>query len=289
MLGAPMDWCNTPPPPLFTERVVTEVIREHFNRDGIGACCWMDDIILYSSSIEGLFNMTSQIVDTAIEKRIRFNLKKCKWVNAETVWCAKTPFPNMKHELAQIIYLANCLGPSIPKIAELRWHFSPLINLEGKKLKEVEKMQIKVEWKNELRANFRKLLEEIAKAAKLGFEHYDRDKPLLLFTDASDEVWSLALLQYEPENVTNNIKMLRPKPLLFLSEELNGTQKKCHISPKKIYPVLTTSCFNAQAGNNLDSIKVRQVFAVLAVKQSKSSEEEEVTNNEIADTRVNEI
>eukprot|EP00924_Labyrinthula_sp_SR-Ha-C_P009798 augustus_masked-scaffold_117-processed-gene-0.12-mRNA-1 protein AED:1.00 eAED:1.00 QI:0/0/0/0/1/1/4/0/734 len=243
MLGAPMGWCNTPQ--LFTERAVTEVIRDHFNRDEIRACCWLDDIIHYSDSLEGLFNMTSQILDYAIEKRVRFYLKKCEWVMAETVWCgrrlfegkwifseeyfdkiAKAPFPNTKHELAQIIYLANWLRPAIPKMTELRLPFALLINLEGKKLKKVEKMQIKVEWTNDLRANFRKLLEEIAKAAKLVFEHYDRDKPLLLFTDASGETWSLALLQDEPENVTNAIKILRSKPLLFLSGVFNDSQKK---------------------------------------------------------------
>eukprot|EP00924_Labyrinthula_sp_SR-Ha-C_P002898 snap_masked-scaffold_13-processed-gene-10.41-mRNA-1 protein AED:0.15 eAED:0.15 QI:0/-1/0/1/-1/1/1/0/1159 len=255
MLGAPMGWCNTPQ--LFTERVVTEVIREHFNRDLTGACCWLDDIILYSNSVNSLLSMTTEILDNAIKKRVRFNLKKCEWIRRETIWCgrklfdgrwnfaeeyfdkiAKAPFPDMKRELAQIIYLANWLSPAVPNMAKLRIPFAPLINLEGKKLKEIEKQQIKVEWTEDLRVNFRKLLKEIAKAAKLGFEQYDRYKPLLLFTDASGEAWSLALLQDEPENVTNDIKTLRPKPLLFLSGAFTDPQRKWHISSKELYPVL---------------------------------------------------
>eukprot|EP00924_Labyrinthula_sp_SR-Ha-C_P016539 augustus_masked-scaffold_6-processed-gene-6.54-mRNA-1 protein AED:1.00 eAED:1.00 QI:0/0/0/0/1/1/10/0/1140 len=177
----------------------------------------------------------------------------------------------LKHELAQIIHLEKRLGPAIPKMAELRSPFTLLINLEGKKLKDAERMQIKVEWTNYLRANFRKLLEEIEKSAKLGFEHYNRDKPLFV-------IYRRFRQQVEAKKIVFN----------DMNSSLSDSSLYSEVDEDSLER--TISCFNAQVENILDSIKVRQVLALLAGNESKSGEEEEeAASNEITDTRVNEI
>eukprot|EP00924_Labyrinthula_sp_SR-Ha-C_P002069 augustus_masked-scaffold_99-processed-gene-0.6-mRNA-1 protein AED:1.00 eAED:1.00 QI:0/0/0/0/1/1/2/0/490 len=239
MKGAPMGWSNTPA--LFFERVITEII----NAD------------VYSQSFEELLIIFEKLLKQAARKRVRFNLRKCGICSPTTVWCGREirkgrrnfdpdfyeKILNMKkpvyrHQMAQLVYLANWISPNIPKLAELRRPFQDFANLKGRKLSDIEKLKEIINWTPELETAYQNLLEGIVEASKRFLSTYDHTAPLLLFTDSSKDTWSIAVFQDSPENVTNDVRTLKPRPLLFLSGGFTPSETRWNISSKELYPLI---------------------------------------------------
>eukprot|EP00924_Labyrinthula_sp_SR-Ha-C_P002066 augustus_masked-scaffold_99-processed-gene-0.2-mRNA-1 protein AED:1.00 eAED:1.00 QI:0/0/0/0/1/1/3/0/1782 len=225
--GAPMGWMNTPA--LFCERVVNEVvdgIEKLFGRATNGVICWLDDLLVYAESEDHLLRMLKLLLLRAAEMKVRFNLRKCDFAAATTLWCA------------QIVYLANWLSPNIPKLAELRKPFSKYANLEGKKLIDIERKKERIQWNDELDRSYEELKRAIVEASKRFLSTYDKTSPLLLFTDSSYDVWSMAIFQDVHANVTNDIRTLAPKPLMFISGSFSTSEVRWHIASKELYPII---------------------------------------------------
>eukprot|EP00924_Labyrinthula_sp_SR-Ha-C_P001902 augustus_masked-scaffold_30-processed-gene-2.69-mRNA-1 protein AED:0.48 eAED:0.48 QI:0/-1/0/1/-1/1/1/0/1817 len=259
--GAPMGWANTPA--LFCDRIVNDIIDDEnagtrfFCRPKTGALAWLDDLLLYSDTFEGLMNVLKEMLERAARRNIRFNLRKCEFLEKPIVWCGreirsgswnfaekyyetimKMPKPEFKHQAAQLIYLLNWLSPNIPKFADLRLPFSDQANLQGKTLKQVEKERIRIDWTDEMEAAYAEIKIVLTQSSKRFLANYDEKAPILLFTDASKYVWSLSVFQDDPDNITNNVQELKPRPLLFLSGKFKVNEARWHISSKELYPVI---------------------------------------------------
>eukprot|EP00924_Labyrinthula_sp_SR-Ha-C_P009660 snap_masked-scaffold_22-processed-gene-2.40-mRNA-1 protein AED:0.48 eAED:0.48 QI:0/-1/0/1/-1/1/1/0/1851 len=256
--GAPMGWMNTPA--LFCDRVVNEVvdgIETLFGRPKNGVICWLDDLLVYAEDEEKLLQMLKLLLIRAAQKQVRFNLRKCDFSPTTTIWCGRQlkegywnfsprfyekiltmERPIYRHQMAQIVYLANWLNPNIPKLAELRKPFAHYANLEGKRLIDIEKKKEEVEWTPELEENFIKLKKSIVEASKRFLATYDASAPLLLFTDSSYDVWSMAIFQDDHENISNDVRALAPKPLMFLSGSFSTSEVRWHIASKELYPII---------------------------------------------------
>eukprot|EP00924_Labyrinthula_sp_SR-Ha-C_P009982 snap_masked-scaffold_21-processed-gene-5.42-mRNA-1 protein AED:0.45 eAED:0.45 QI:0/-1/0/1/-1/1/1/0/1856 len=256
--GAPMGWMNTPA--LFCDRVVNEVvdgIEKLFGRRTNGVICWLDDLLVYAESEQKLIDMLKLLFIQAAKMRVRFNLRKCDFAVSTTIWCGRqvkngywnfSPTfyekvlsmekPRYRHQVAQIVYLANWLSPNIPKLAELRKPFAHFANLEGKKLVDIEKLKEEVQWTDELEDAYSRLKSAIVEASKRFLAAYDSKSPLLLFTDSSYDVWSMAIFQDEHKNISNDIRTLAPKPLMFLSGTFTASELRWHIASKELYPII---------------------------------------------------
>ncbi len=257
LLGAPMGWCNTPA--MFCDRIINHIAEPAglFKKKDHGCCVWLDDIILYGSTVEGYLQSLDKLLKQVIVQGVRLNVEKCEFFSDQMEWCGRLlkdgkwrfmdkfyekilslPKPEYKHQLAQIIFLVNWLSPAIPGIAEFREVLAEDINLEGKKLKELERRNEKIEWTPEKDIAFQKILELVYNSSKRFLELYQPDKALCLFTDASEGAWSLAVMQADYETITQNVQTLEPKPMMFLSGKFTVGQKKWHISAKELYPII---------------------------------------------------
>eukprot|EP00924_Labyrinthula_sp_SR-Ha-C_P003686 snap_masked-scaffold_3-processed-gene-2.39-mRNA-1 protein AED:0.48 eAED:0.48 QI:0/-1/0/1/-1/1/1/0/1861 len=259
MNGSPMGWCNTPA--LFFDRIINEIIDDNderlFAREGDGVVAWLDDLLIYSRTFSMLIHMLEVLLRRAMTKRIRFNLRKCGFGEKHTVWCGREvrdglwnfspqfydkimnmPRPQYRHQAAQLVYLANWLSPNIPYLAALRKPFAHFANLGGKKLSQIEKEKELIDWTEELETAYIKLKEAIVESSKRFLTSYDHRKPLLLFTDSSADTWSLSLFQDEKENINNDVRALRPKPLMFLSGGFSNSELRWHIASKELYPIV---------------------------------------------------
>ena len=70
-------------------------------------------------------------------------------------------FPELQLELTQAVYVAGWLAPTIPGFAEWRDKFGEFMDLKGKTLKALAKLNIPVHWNDSLNEdwrNFRVLL-----------------------------------------------------------------------------------------------------------------------------------
>eukprot|EP00924_Labyrinthula_sp_SR-Ha-C_P014087 maker-scaffold_56-snap-gene-1.73-mRNA-1 protein AED:0.42 eAED:0.47 QI:0/0/0/1/0/0/2/0/200 len=142
------------------------------------------------------------------------------------------------HEAAQLAYLANWLSPNIPKLSQLRKTFAEYVNLKGKKLAAIEKLKEEVEWAEENKHAYNLLKQAIVDSSKRILAIYDEKIFLLLFTDSSQDVWSLVVLQDEEGNVTNDVRTLKPRPIMFLSGSFSSSELRWHISSKELYPII---------------------------------------------------
>eukprot|EP00924_Labyrinthula_sp_SR-Ha-C_P011158 snap_masked-scaffold_81-processed-gene-0.8-mRNA-1 protein AED:1.00 eAED:1.00 QI:0/-1/0/0/-1/1/1/0/338 len=148
--------------------------------------------------------------------------------------------PTYRHEAAQLVYLANWLSPNIPKLSQLRKPFTEYANLKGKKLTAIEKLKDEVEWTEEREQAYILLKQAIVDSSKRFLAIYEEKIPLLLFTDSSPDVWGLPVFQDEEKNVTNDVRTLKPRPIMFLSASFSPSELRWHISSKELYPIIYT-------------------------------------------------
>eukprot|EP00924_Labyrinthula_sp_SR-Ha-C_P000933 augustus_masked-scaffold_7-processed-gene-8.3-mRNA-1 protein AED:1.00 eAED:1.00 QI:0/0/0/0/1/1/3/0/788 len=227
---APMGWMNTPA--LFCERVVNEVvdgIEVLFGRETNGVICWLDDLLIYAEFENKLLEMLKLLFIRAAEKRVRFNLRKCDFTAPKTIWCRreiKNGFWNFSPSLYEKV-----LEMEKP-LAELRKPFADFANLGGKKLADIERLKQKIVWTEALNEAYELLKETIAQASNRFLTSYDPRSPLLLFTDSSYDVWSMAIFQDDHKNITNDIRTLKPKPMMFLSGSFTPSEQQ---NEKRIY------------------------------------------------------
>eukprot|EP00924_Labyrinthula_sp_SR-Ha-C_P015563 augustus_masked-scaffold_4-processed-gene-3.53-mRNA-1 protein AED:1.00 eAED:1.00 QI:0/0/0/0/1/1/2/0/621 len=129
MNGAPMGWCNTPA--LFADRIVNQIVDEeeprYFCKQTTGIAAWLDDLLLYSDTIEALYSMLENILKRAARRRVRFNLRKCTLLEKPTIWCGREiskkgwnfdlgffqeildmAKPVYRHEVVQLVFMSNC-------------------------------------------------------------------------------------------------------------------------------------------------------------------------------------
>eukprot|EP00924_Labyrinthula_sp_SR-Ha-C_P010201 maker-scaffold_23-snap-gene-0.10-mRNA-1 protein AED:0.41 eAED:0.42 QI:0/0/0/0.5/0/0/2/0/278 len=222
-----------------------------------GVLAWLDDLLVYSTSFEKLCIILEKLLQRAIFRKVHFNLRKCGFGEQHTIWCGREikrgqwnfspaffekilnmPKPTYRHEAAQLVYLANWLSPNIPKLSQLRKPFAEYANLKGKELAEVERLKEEVEWTEEKEQAYSMLKQAIVDSSKRFLSMYDEKIPFLLFTDSSQDVWSLAVFQDEEKNVTNDVRTLKPRPIMFLSGSFISSELRWPISSTELYPII---------------------------------------------------
>eukprot|EP00924_Labyrinthula_sp_SR-Ha-C_P002357 snap_masked-scaffold_16-processed-gene-1.44-mRNA-1 protein AED:1.00 eAED:1.00 QI:0/-1/0/0/-1/1/1/0/125 len=119
--------------------------------------------------------------------------------------------------MSQLVYFSNWIGPNIPNLSKLQGPFSEYANLKGKKLADIEKNKEIITLTEDLEESYNKLKRAISEASQRFLCTYDYEKSLLLFTDSSYSAWSLVVFQEEEENISSDVRTLRPKPMIFLS------------------------------------------------------------------------
>eukprot|EP00924_Labyrinthula_sp_SR-Ha-C_P001428 augustus_masked-scaffold_44-processed-gene-1.111-mRNA-1 protein AED:1.00 eAED:1.00 QI:0/0/0/0/1/1/2/0/305 len=207
MKGAPVGWFNTRA--LFFERVISEIINadgvdDLFGAQSNGVIAWLDDLLVYSQSFEQLLIIFEKLLKQAARKRVRFNIRKCGICSPTTVWYGW-------------------------EIRQGRWNFDPAFYDKILNMKRPEYPHQMAQLK---------LLEDIVSASKHFLSTYNHEEPLLLFTDSSQDTWSIAVFQDSPGNVTNDVRTLRPRPLIFLSGGFAPSEVRWHISSKELYPLI---------------------------------------------------
>ena len=259
MLGAPMGWVNTPQ--IYQARILEEILKPAgiYSTTGAGCLQWMDDSLIYADTFDQYLSVLERLLDAAIAKNLRFNIDKCIFL-AETIeWCGRRvtrgkwkfddrhfekvlrlPKPKFYHKLAQAVYVANWLAPSIPEFASWRDKFREYTNLRGGTMRELERQNLPVYWTPELTQAWTTFRETIVKTSRTYLHNYEPDEALLVITDASDTHWSLVIMQSSYTFITEpiNFKKLEPKPMMFLSGKFTLSQQRWHISQKELNPIV---------------------------------------------------
>eukprot|EP00924_Labyrinthula_sp_SR-Ha-C_P000323 augustus_masked-scaffold_25-processed-gene-3.53-mRNA-1 protein AED:1.00 eAED:1.00 QI:0/0/0/0/1/1/3/0/387 len=212
-----MGWKNTPV--LFFDRIINQIIDgedgRYFAAPGNEVVAWLDDLFIYANTFKNLLEISHKMLECARKLKVRFNLRKCGFSEEVTVWCGREVRQGLWNYSPK--FFEKILSLSKPKYPELKKPFAYFANLKCRKLAEVEKDMEPVKWNDVLEEAYEKLKLAIVEASKRFLSTYDHKIPLLLFTDTSQDTWSLALFQDELEQIDNDVRALRSRPLMFLS------------------------------------------------------------------------
>ena len=91
-------------------------------------------------------------------------------------------------------------------------------------------------WSEEHELAWKNFVEAIKGAAETAV--YDSKKELCLWTDASDEYFSVVITQCKPEELAKPYEEQKHEPLYFLSGKFKDAQENWHISSKECWPIL---------------------------------------------------
>eukprot|EP00924_Labyrinthula_sp_SR-Ha-C_P012481 snap_masked-scaffold_10-processed-gene-8.24-mRNA-1 protein AED:0.45 eAED:0.46 QI:0/-1/0/1/-1/1/1/0/1717 len=255
--GAPQGWVNSPM--LFQERMVGEILKPLgiYETAADGALQWIDDCLLYSRTKEGYMSMVRNYLDRLIEKRVRLGVDKCVFFTRQAEFCGRimqpgewgyspvyyqkirdTKMPYFHYQMAEVIYLATWLSPTIPELVALREVLAKDVQM-GMKMRDMKKEKKVLEWTYERKAAWNKFLEIISVAMSRNLKLYDRDKELVVTTDASKKYWAAVVSQCPVADFKNkDFDKQEHYPLMTLSGKFSRSQKNWHISQKELYPML---------------------------------------------------
>ena len=263
MKGAPMGWCNTPA--LFQARIQQEVLLpiNLFCTDQTGICQWIDDSLLYSNDFDDALDALKRFLVQLKLKNLRVNISKCAFFQAQVEYCgrliqaggtwsfdtkfwtkvARIPPPVTTTDLAQVIYVCQWISTCVPQFSMYREYFEKItgpLNIAKAQLKKKEQ---NVVWTNDrlrIWEDFQKLLQA---SAERGLQCLDPSKELVLLTDASQDAWSIVIVQLQGDSELTddsglNLLDLAVRPVLFMSGGFTSSQSKWHIGQKELYPII---------------------------------------------------
>lgn len=259
LLGTPMGFVNTPA--VYSDRMIREIMRDLFMREHAGVIQWLDDTTLYSDNFDNYLGSLETMLDRAIEKNLRFSVKKCRFLNESATWCGRTlsrgswtfsdefyqsiteiVAPTTGLEVGQALYISNWLAPTIPRLAELS---APLREVTKRIYDEagtrknkalLGKQLINYGWGEDQNKAWSKFREAIHNASRMAA--YDANKALCVLSDSSDQFYAGVITQCSYADLEKPLPEQQHKPLFFLSGKFNKTEVNWHISQKELFPIM---------------------------------------------------
>lgn len=235
----------------------------------INLLVWIDDILVYSDTIDGLLKTVERVFDLLHKSLFKLSIKKCMLFSTSAKWCGKIfdangvrhdPFriaalvsmnpPRNAGELQQFICASNWMRESIPDFARA---IQPLqdrlaIALNGtKKTKRTANGIVLSLDAIELDC-FQTMKQKLAKSLLLA--HPASEATMCLFTDASDMGWAIVLTQVHKWCPDTSINEQQHQFLACLSGLFRGPEMNWSVTENEAFPIV-------QACTKLDYLLLR--------------------------------
>eukprot|EP00924_Labyrinthula_sp_SR-Ha-C_P002389 snap_masked-scaffold_16-processed-gene-2.6-mRNA-1 protein AED:1.00 eAED:1.00 QI:0/-1/0/0/-1/1/1/0/2052 len=251
--GAPQGWCNTPS--LFSMRQIEEVLMQ-IDLWPDKALQWIDDTIIMGQNMSELYSNMEKFLKQIKKKNLRLNLDMCELVSHTLTFCGreftkegwkfndeyaagllKRVKPIYLHELAQMIYTANYISPTIPGFSRIKNIILGSHKISGK-LKNLERKKILIEWSPEMEAAYDEMIAAIEASMKCTIGFYNPEEDVYIFCDACDRFYSLFISQSSEVVDVSNPFASNFRVIAMNSGAFTGSSLKWHISCKELYPVM---------------------------------------------------
>ena len=237
-----------------------KVMSRMFQRAGLlhrGVLVFMDDIFVYSKTVDGLLALWDRVFEVLREHNIFVTPEKCDLYAERIVWCGHmisadgveadpkrlaalqaVPTPTTAAELQQFLAAANWLRDKIPDFATVALPLQNMLNtcLAGSKRTKAVASGLKLAahgWTPGHAAQFDRLKQAIAAAVRLTHPRDDYD--VVLSTDASDYAWGAVITQVPQGWVTSGKPASEwpHEPLAFYSGSFRDAKMKWHTVDKE--------------------------------------------------------
>ena len=199
---------------------------------------FLDDIIIFSETIEQHLEHIQQVFNKLNQINVRINLTKCSWYKTEVIYLGykiskkglqadpeavknilRFKIPSTREEVERFLGVVNWLHEFIPNNARI---LAPITELKKTKI------QKQFKWTIEAQRAFDKIKRVVEKAPILHYPNFD--KPFVIITDASNYAIGGALLQHNDEG--------QLQPIEFCSKKLTQNELNWHVAEKEAYAVI---------------------------------------------------
>jgi Reverse transcriptase (RNA-dependent DNA polymerase) len=208
---------------------------------------WLDDLLLYASTLTQLFDHLHMFFTLCRKFNIKLHPGKCVLFSLVVRWCGrlisaegskfdprridgllKMSPPSTGADLQQFLCALNWMRTAIPAFTTLVSPLHTLLELaysraDGKRTKAaVARITLsEVGWTCAHAAAFEKCQSALANARTLA--HPSPDKRICLYTGGSQDFWSSITTQVLPEDLDLLPEQQRHEPLKFLSGSFTGS------------------------------------------------------------------
>ncbi len=229
-LVMPLGLCNAP---AVFQRFMNDILHDLIDE---GIVIYLDDILIYSDTLEGLRTLTIKVIECLIKHHLFLKPEKCEWEQTsvkylglivssdglqmdedKTCRIADWPAPTNVKRTQEFLGFANFYRRFIPNFSKI---CRPIFNLLQKKIKFV--------WAESHKKAFNELKEQFTKSPLLLYP--DHEKQFFLETDASDYATGGVLTQMGPDSQRH--------PVSFHSKSLSPAERNYDIYDKELLAII---------------------------------------------------
>lgn len=244
----------------YFQSSVQHIMGPLFNN---GILIWLDDILGYHDSIDGLLQLLENLLQRCTDYGLKLNPNKCKVFSTSIVWCGRLispagitfqpsrisaltsmSSPQTGADLQQFLCAMNWMRSAIPDFNRV---IAPLHDLletiyctvGGRKRNQVSAFRLQGEsWTDVHQQAFQTCKEALANIVTL--THLDLTKVTCVFTDASEYHWGAVVTQIPGDDLRLPIHDQQHAPIAFLSGSFKGSALHWAIIEKEAFAIVET-------------------------------------------------
>ncbi|CAG2207429.1 unnamed protein product [Mytilus edulis] len=224
-------------PAVFSQ--LMEIVLQDLNF----AISYIDDILIFSETLEEHFNHIQQVFDRLRQHNLKLKLKKCQFLQEETNYLGfKINIDGVKPDDAKVEAIKTLPNPVTVKevrsfIGACSYYrrFIPNFSKISIPLVALTKKYAKFQWDEECQRAFDFLKYSLTVTPLLAYP--DLKKPYVLYTDASNDTIGACLTQPCEEEETHLSCLRKEKPIYFLSHKLSDTQSRWSTIEKEAFSI----------------------------------------------------
>jgi len=242
----------------YFQRQMMKVFQPLLNKQLL---IWLDDLLLYSSTIEEMYQGITSLFKLCLQYNLKLNANKCRFFQDSIKWCGRIidqegikqdperiqalsniTTPVTAQQLQQFICASNWMRTSLPKFTEVTAPLREILELAYKKVgkrtsSSVKRVELKsLGWSKEHDLAFQEVINLLKSSITLA--HPNPDYAFCVFTDASQGYWAAVITQVPPEDLKLPFEQQQHAPLAFLSGAFKGAASRWAIVEKEAFPIV---------------------------------------------------
>ena len=221
---------------------------------------YLDDFLIHAKNEEQLLSIIEHFLAICSKYNLKIGAKKTNLFLKEARFCGRIisgdgirfdprnletlqsmQQPSSADELSQFVHAVNWMRTSIPNFAEVVAPLRDVLRTSAQKAgkstkKALAKVALEPLWTPSCTTAFKTIQESLLNVVTLA--HFDASKATCLFTDASDEYWSVIITQTPQSHLDKPCAEQDHAPLAFLSGQFDSRQMAWSTVEKEAFPIV---------------------------------------------------
>ena len=233
----PFGLCGAPSHFQQLMSIVLEGLEDH-------AMAYLDDILVFSKTPEEHFRHLQEVFNRLRNHNLKLKLKKCQFLQEGTKYLGFViDKDGIKPDMDKVEVIRNMPEPKTVKqvrgfIGAIGYYrrFIPAFSRLATPLIALTKKYARFKWTEDCQKSFDAMKEQLTAVPLLNYP--DLSKPMILYTDASDQCIGACLTQPCPNKDGPVPGIPEEIPIYFLSHRLSETQQRWPVIEKEAYAIM---------------------------------------------------